>query len=112
MTSPIAKSVPQCPTSPTPSLELIASTNSGSKSKSKNKAPPGSFWDDVGVAMLKAYKAIFVDNLSPLGVKPSHKLISSHVHKVMYVRIVNGGFLLLSLCSFLSCLLLFSAGVM
>nr|POE50008.1 hypothetical protein CFP56_33350 [Quercus suber] len=37
--SPIAKSVPQCLASPTSSLELIASTDGGSKAKGKNKAP-------------------------------------------------------------------------
>nr|POF21992.1 hypothetical protein CFP56_35533 [Quercus suber] len=35
--------------------------------------------------MLKAHEAISVDNLSPLGVRPSHELMSSHVHKVMQV---------------------------
>nr|POE57951.1 hypothetical protein CFP56_38314 [Quercus suber] len=71
VTSPIAKFVSQRPASPTSSLELIASTYGGSKAKGKDKAPTGSFWDDVGAAVLKAYGAISVDELSPLGVKPS-----------------------------------------
>ncbi|KAK9990788.1 hypothetical protein SO802_025773 [Lithocarpus litseifolius] len=71
VTSPVAKSVSQCPASPTSSLELIASNNGGSKAKGKDKTPTGSFWDDARVAVLKAHKAISVDDLSPLGVKPS-----------------------------------------
>ena len=113
LTSPIAKSVTQHPASPISSLELIASTNGSSKPKGKDKAPPppspGSFWDDARVAVLKAHKAISIDDLSPLRVRPSHELMSSHVHKVIHVQIVNEGFAFLSLCSFLSCLLLFSA---
>ena len=83
VTSPIAKSMSQRPASPTSSLELIASTHGGSKAKGKDKAPISSFWDDAGAAVLKAHEAILVDELSPLGVKPSQELISSHVHKVM-----------------------------
>ena len=43
MTSPITKSIPQRPASPTSSLELIASTDDGSKAKGKDKAPSSSF---------------------------------------------------------------------
>ena len=39
VTSPVAKSVPQCLASPSSSLELIASTDGGSKAKGKDKAP-------------------------------------------------------------------------
>ncbi|KAL0008460.1 hypothetical protein SO802_009962 [Lithocarpus litseifolius] len=85
MTSLVTKSVAQHLASPTSSLELIASTNYGSKAKGKDKGPPSSLWDDAGVAVLKAHKAILVEELSPLGVKPSHDLMSSHVHKVMQV---------------------------
>nr|POE48539.1 hypothetical protein CFP56_68276 [Quercus suber] len=41
LTSPIAKSVPQCPASPTFSLELITSIDGGSKPKGKYKALSG-----------------------------------------------------------------------
>lgn len=82
LTSLIAKSIPQCSTSPTSSLELIASIDGGSKPKGKYKAFMSSFWDDVGVVVLKAHEAIFVDDLSPLGVRPSHELMSSYVHKL------------------------------
>ena len=44
--------------------------------------------------MLKAHEAIFVNDLSPLGVRPSHELMSSYVYKVMQVQIVNEGFAL------------------
>ena len=83
LTSPIAKSIPQCPASPTSSLELIASIDGGSKPKGKYKALPGSFWDNAGIAMLKAHEAISIDDLSPLRVRPSHELMSSYMHKVM-----------------------------
>lgn len=55
VTSPVAKFISQHPASPSSSLELIASTNRGSKAKGKDKAPLGYFLEDVGVAMLKAY---------------------------------------------------------
>nr|POE90937.1 hypothetical protein CFP56_05309 [Quercus suber] len=83
VTSPIAKSVSQRPASPTSFLELIASTNGGSKAKGNDKTPTGSFLDDAGVVVLKAHKAISIDDLSPLGVKSSQELTSSHMHKVL-----------------------------
>ena len=85
VTSPVAKSVSQCPASPTSSLELIAPTNGGSEAKGKDKTSTCSFWDDAGAAVLKAHKTISVNDLSPLGLKPSQVLISSRVHKVMQV---------------------------
>lgn len=85
VTLPITKSVRQHPTSPTFSLDLIASTNGGSKPKGKDKAFLGSFWDDARATVLKAHEAISVDDLSPLGVKLSHGLMLSNVHKVMQV---------------------------
>lgn len=85
LTSPIAKFVPQCPTSPTSPLKLIAFTDGGSKPKGKDKALLGSFWDNARVVVLKADEAISVDDLSPLGVRSSHELMSSRVHKVIQV---------------------------
>ena len=84
VTSPIAKFVPQCPTSPTSSLELIISIDSGSKAKGKDKAPTSSFWDDAGATMMD-HEAISIGDLTPLGVRQSHKLMSSHMHKIMQV---------------------------
>jgi len=66
-------------------LELITPSNDGSKAKGQGKAPMGSFWEDAGATVLKAYEAISIDDLSPLGVRPSHELMSSHVHKIMQV---------------------------
>ena len=71
VTSPVAKFVSQRPASTTSSQELIASTNNGSKAKRKDKAPTSSFWDNGGAVVLKAHEAISIDDLSPLGVKPS-----------------------------------------
>lgn len=45
----------------------------------------GSFWEDTGAVVLRAHKAISVDDLSPLGVGLSHELMSSHMHKIMQV---------------------------
>ena len=80
VTSPFAKVVPQRPSSPTSSLELII--DDAPKLKGKDK---GSFWDDAGAAMLKAHEVISVDDLTPMGVRPSHELMSSYMHKVMQV---------------------------
>ena len=70
-------------------MELIASTGGASKAKKKEKASLSSFWDDVGIAVLKAQETISVDDLSPLGARSLHELMSSHVHKVMQVQIVS-----------------------
>ena len=43
------------------------------------------FWDGAGAAVLKAHEVISVDDHTPLGVRPSHELMSFHVHKVMQV---------------------------
>ena len=85
VTLPVAKSTPQRPASSTSSLELITPSDGGSKAKGKDKAPTGSFWEDAGVVVLKAHEAISVEDLTPLGVRPSHKLMSSHIHKIMQV---------------------------
>ena len=83
VTSPVAKSQPQHPASNASSLELITPSDGGSRAKGKDKAQTGSFWEDVGVAILKAHKAISADDLLPLGVRLSHELMSSHMHKIM-----------------------------
>nr|POE86749.1 hypothetical protein CFP56_15459 [Quercus suber] len=83
VTSPIVKVVPQRPSSPTSSLELI--TDDAPKLKGKDK---GSFWDDAGATVLKAHEVILVDDLRPLGMRPPHELMSSHVHKVMQKYVV------------------------
>nr|POE83825.1 hypothetical protein CFP56_76927 [Quercus suber] len=77
--------MPQRPTSPTSSLELITPSDGGSMAKGKDKDPMSSFWEDAGVAVLKAHKAISIEDLTPLGVRPSHELMSSHTHKITYV---------------------------
>lgn len=85
ITSPIALSVPQCPTSATSSLELITPSNDGSKAWGKHKASLSSFRDDTGVFV--SNDAAFVEDLNPLAVKPSYELMSSHVHKVMQAQL-------------------------
>ena len=83
VTSPVAKSQPQHLASPTSSVELITPSNGGSRAKGKDKAQIGSFWEDAWAAILKAHEVISVDDLSPLGVRLSHELLSSQVHKIM-----------------------------
>lgn len=43
VTLPVAKFIPQCPPSPTSSLELITHSNDASKAKGKDMASKGSF---------------------------------------------------------------------
>ena len=69
------------PTSPTSSLEVIAS--GGEEVRKKKKAGGKSFlptfWDDSDAAALKAYEALSVDDLSPLMAKLSSEVMSSHI---------------------------------
>ena len=73
------------PASPTSSLEVIAS--GGEEVRKKKKAGGKSFlpifWDDADVAALKAYKALSADDLSPLMVKSSSEMMSSHIQKLV-----------------------------
>lgn len=66
-------------------MELITPSDDAPNLKGRDKASKGFLWDDVEAAVLKAHEVISVDNLSPLGVRPSHELISSHVYKVVQV---------------------------
>ncbi|KAK9994761.1 hypothetical protein SO802_024464 [Lithocarpus litseifolius] len=73
------------PTSPTSSLEVIASAREEVR---KNKKVGGksflpSFWDDVDAAALKAHEALSVDDLSPLMAKSSNEVILSHIQKLV-----------------------------
>ena len=71
--------------SPTSSLEVIAS--GGEEVRKKKKAGGKSFlptfWDDADVAALKAYKVLSADDLSPLMVKSSSEMMSSHIQKLV-----------------------------
>ena len=73
------------PASPTSSLEVIAS--GGEEVRKKKKAGGKSFlptfWDDADVVALKAYKALFAVDLSPLMVKSSSEMMSSHIQKLV-----------------------------
>lgn len=75
ITSLVALSIPQCPTSATSSLELITSIDDGSKAQGKEKTSLSSFWDDDRVAVTKAYDAISAKDLRPLATRPSHELM-------------------------------------
>nr|POE81109.1 hypothetical protein CFP56_38030 [Quercus suber] len=75
------------PTSPTSSLEIIVS--GGEETRKKKKAGGKSFlptlWDDADSATLKAHEALSVDDLGPLKVKSSSRVMSSHIHKLVQV---------------------------
>nr|POE89486.1 hypothetical protein CFP56_43282 [Quercus suber] len=93
VTPPPAHSPAKRPTSPTSSLEVIASIGEETKKKKKvgGKSFLPSFWDDADTAALKAYEALSVDDLNPLMAKSSSEVMSSHIQ-----RLVQG-----NLCLFL-----------
>ena len=72
---------------PTSSLEMIAF--SGEEIRKKKKAGGKSFlptfWDDIDTAALKAQEALSVDDLGPLMVKSSSKVMLSHIHNLVLV---------------------------
>ena len=70
------------PTSPTLSPKVIASAGEETKKKKKKivgKSFLPTFWDDADVVALKAHEVLFVDDLSPLMVKSSNEVMSSHI---------------------------------
>ena len=84
VTPPFAHSLAKHPTSPTSSLELIASTKEGTKKKKAASKPfLPTFWDDVDAPALKAHEALSVDDLNPLMEKLSSEVMLSHIHKLM-----------------------------
>ena len=68
-------------------------TSGGEEIKKKKKASGKSFlptfWDDTDTTTLKANKALFVDDLSPLMVKSSSEVMSSHIQKFVQVCAVG-----------------------
>ena len=85
VTPPSAHSPTKHPTSPTLSLDVIASTGEEIKKKKKVGGKPflSSFWDDANASALKANEALSVDNLNPLMVKSSSEVMLSHIHKLV-----------------------------
>ena len=84
-TLPHAHSPAKRPASPSSSLEMIAS--GGDEFRKKKKAGGKSFlptfWDDADATTLKAYEALFVDDLSSLMAKSSSEMMSSHIQKLV-----------------------------
>nr|POE76086.1 hypothetical protein CFP56_05053 [Quercus suber] len=85
VTPPSAHSPTKCPASPTSSLKAIATVGEETKKKKKmgGKSFLPSFWDDVDSTALKAHKALSVDDLNPLMVKLSSKVMLSHIQKLV-----------------------------
>nr|POF26929.1 hypothetical protein CFP56_37701 [Quercus suber] len=81
------------PASPTSSLEVIASAGEKARKKKKvgGKYFLPTFWDNADSATLKAHKALSVDDLSPLMVKSSSEVMSSHIQKLVqsFIEIVE-----------------------
>ena len=75
----------------TSSLEMIAF--GGEEIRKKKKAGGKSFFstfeDDVDATALKAHKALFVDDLSPLMAKSSSEVMLSHIQKFVQVCAVS-----------------------
>ena len=85
----LAHSPAKCLAFPTSLLEVIAF--GGEEFRKKKKAGGKSFlptfWDDADATTLKAYEALFVDDLSPLMAKSSSELMLSHIHKLVQVSV-------------------------
>ena len=90
-TIPLAHSPAKRPTSPTSSLEMISS--GGEEIKKKKRASGKSFlptfWDDANTVALKAHEMLSVHDLSPLMVKSSGEVMSSHIQKLVQVCVVG-----------------------
>ena len=91
VTPPFAHSPAKHTASPASSLEVIASTREETKKKKKvaSKSLLPTFWDDVNAAALKAHEALSMDDLSPLMVKSSSEVMSSHIQKLVQVYFDN-----------------------
>ena len=70
---------------PTSSLEVIASTGEETKKKKKVGGKPflPSFWDNADATTLKAHEVLSMDDLNPLMVKLSNKVMSSHIQELV-----------------------------
>ena len=91
MTPLSAHSLAKRPTSPTSSLEVIAFAGEETKKKKKVGGKPflPSFWDNANAAALKAHQVLSMDDLNPLMVKLSNKVMSSHIQKLVQVGVDN-----------------------
>ena len=87
VTSALAHSRAKRPTSPTSSLEVIASSGEEVRKKKKvdGKSFLPTFWDDADAATLKAHEVLSMDDLSPLIVNSSSKVMLSHTQKLVQV---------------------------
>nr|POE85648.1 hypothetical protein CFP56_55122 [Quercus suber] len=77
VTPPPTHSPAKRPASPTSTLEMIASSREKIRKKKKvgGKSFLPTFWDDANAMALKAYEALFVDDLSPLMAKSSSEAL-------------------------------------
>lgn len=73
------------PSSPTPTIEMTASTPPITHSKGKGKVGK-SVWDDPATALGRAHNVITDDELKGLSSVPSHELVSHHIHKLVQVQ--------------------------
>ena len=80
----VLSSVQIAPSSPTLTLEVTAFTPPTTRSKGKGKVRK-SIQDDPAIALGRAHVVVTDDKLKSLTSLPSHKLVSSHVHKLVQV---------------------------
>ena len=70
------------PSSPTPSLEVIAFTPPTTCAKGKGKIGR-SIWDNLATAMGRAHNVITDGELKGLSSIPFHELVNHHIHKLV-----------------------------
>ena len=78
----ISSSVQTVPSSPTPSLEVMAITPPTTHPKGKSKMGK-SVWEDPATAIGQAHNVITENELKGLASIPSHELVSCHIHKLV-----------------------------
>ena len=83
-TAVLTPSVHTTPPSPTPSLEVTATTPPITCARGKSKTGM-SVWDDPATALGRAHNVITNDELKGLSSIPSHELVSRHIHKLVQV---------------------------
>lgn len=80
----VLPSIQIVPSSPTPSLDVIAFTPFTTRSKGKGKAGR-SVWDHPAITIGHAHNVITNEELKGLSFVPSHELVSCHIHKLVEV---------------------------
>ena len=78
----MVSSLVHIPSSPTPSVEVTASTSPITCNKGKGKIGKR-IWDNPTTALGGAHNVITDEELKGLSSIPSHELVSHHIHKLV-----------------------------